>query len=295
MITLKELYKPRVYQIDGKLKISSTLPDNLSEIYHENTKMHASDVRPWLVPILPSGLSAMPVRTFFQRSARSYKKYRGYPAVKLETDDEAVDSGSLWDVIASRRCKRDYSDTPIRIQDLSKILRYGYGETGRFCAGGNEVCLRATPSAGALYPLDIYPLIENVSDIDKGLYHYNIEDNELECLRSGSFLKKVYHLVQPSNNNWIASAGAVLFLTATFKRNQLKYGDRGYRGVLLDAGHLSQNILLGCTALGYSACIIVACLDDPVNDFLNIDGIEESILFAISIGSPDMEKTNNAE
>ena len=85
-------------------------------------------------------------------------------------------------------------------------------------------------------------------------------------------------------------AGAILFITATFKRNQLKYGERGYRGILLDAGHVSQNILLSSVALGCGACVVVACLDD----FLQIDGVEESVLMAVSIGSTDME-TDHAE
>lgn len=85
-----------------------------------------------------------------------------------------------------------------------------------------------------------------------------------------------------------------LFITATFKRNQLKYGERGYRGILLDAGHVSQNILLSSVALGCGACVVVACLDDPINDFLQIDGVEESVLMAVSIGSTDME-TDHAE
>ncbi len=295
MITLKELQKPRVFHIDEKIKVSSSLPDNLSEIYHENTKMHPSDVRPWLVPLLPTGLTAMSVKAFFQRSANSYKRYDGYPTIKLSPQKRGQDSQSLWDVISRRRCERNYSQTPIAKESLSRILHHGYGQTGHFQANGNDVYLRAAPSAGALYPLDIYPLIHNVSGIENGLYHYDVQDHTLESLRPGDFLPKMYPLIQPSNNEWLTSAGAVLFVTATFKRNQLKYGDRGYRGVLLDAGHVSQNILLSCTALGYSACIIVACLDDQVNDFLQIDGIEESVLFAISIGSPATENKDHAE
>jgi SagB-type dehydrogenase family enzyme len=99
--------------------------------------------------------------------------------------------------------------------------------------------------------------------------------------------------VQPENNAWLKMAGIILFITATFKRNQLKYGERGYRGVLLDAGHLSQNILLTSRAMGYGACAVMACLDDPVNDFLGVDGVEESVLLAVAIGSPATEEKRN--
>lgn len=295
MLTLKELFTPSVFHLDGRFKVSSSLPNSLSEMYHENTKMHPSDVRPWLLPILPTGLTAMSGKTFFERSANSYKKYDGYPTVQLAQYIQDETPNSLWGAISHRRSRRQYSDAPIHGEALSTILHYGYGETGNFQGGGNHVRLRAVPSAGALYPLDIYPLVNNVSGMANGLYHYNVQDHSLECLRSGDYLHDVHTMVQPSNNEWLTSAGTILFVTATFKRNQLKYGDRGYRGILLDAGHLSQNILLSSTALGYSACTIVACLDDPVNDFLGIDGVEESILFAISIGSPEAEKTGHEE
>lgn len=294
MITLKELYRPKTFHLDGNIKISSTAPDYLSELYHENTKMHANDIRPWLAPLLPTGLTAMSVKTFFERSVASYKKYDGYPSVKLETINTNHTAGSLWDTIERRRCKRNYSDTPIEKEALAQLLHFGYGQTGTFHANGNDVSLRAAPSAGALYPLEIYPLINNVAGVENGLYHYNVEDHSLECLRNGTFLPEMYSLIQPNNNEWLTTAGAVFFVTAAFKRNQIKYGDRGYRGVLLDAGHVSQNILLTATALDYNACIIVACLDDPMNDFLQIDGVEESILFAISLGSPDTKETRNA-
>ena len=296
MITPRALLREKVFLIDEKFKIPSGMPESLSALYHENTKMYPSDVRPWLVPLTPPGLSAMSLKTFFQRSAQSFKAYDGYPAIRLieKGTDADLKPASLWDVIVRRRSERRYSSTPIEAQALSKILGYSYGQTGGFEADGNQLSLRAAPSAGALYPLDIYPLVSNVSGIENGLYHYNVRDHSLECLRPGDFLQEVYPLVQPSNNEWLAMAGAILFITATFKRNQLKYGERGYRGILLDAGHVSQNILLSSVALGCGACVVVACLDDPINDFLQIDGVEESVLIAVSIGSTDME-TDHAE
>lgn len=287
MFNAKELIRSKTFLVDGRFKVSACQPDTLSELYHENTKMYSSDVRPWLIPQVPAGLSAMSVKTFFQRSAKSYKRYDGCPATSFKSPEGDAAPGSLWDTIAKRRSLRDYSEVPISGADLGKILAYSYGVTHRVELDGNQVHMRAAPSAGALYPLDIYPLVNNVDGLEKGLHHYNVEDHSLEMLRAGDFLKDVYPLVQPGNNAWLSKAGAILFISATFKRNQLKYGDRGYRGVLLDAGHVSQNILLCCTALGYSACVIVACLDDQVNDFLQIDGVEESILYSISIGSPE--------
>jgi SagB-type dehydrogenase family enzyme len=107
----------------------------------------------------------------------------------------------------------------------------------------------------------------------------------LELLNSGSYLADVYQYIQPENNEWILTAACILFVTATFGRNQIKYGERGYRGVLFDAGHLAQNLQLSAEYLRHGACLSMACLDDEMNDFLRIDGIEESILYSVIIGT----------
>ena len=83
MITPRALLREKVFLIDEKFKIPSGMPESLSALYHENTKMYPSDVRPWLVPLTPPGLSAMSLKTFFQRSAQSFKAYDGYPAIRL--------------------------------------------------------------------------------------------------------------------------------------------------------------------------------------------------------------------
>ena len=161
---------------------------------------------------------------------------------------------------------------------------------------GVQTCaLPIFPSAGALYPLDIYVLACTVKSLESGLYHYNVRDHALEELKQGDFLQSIIPLIQNSNNFWLKQAGLILFVTATFRRNQMKYGERGYRGVLLDAGHLAQNIQLAATGLGLGACVLMGCMDDPVNDFLGVDGVEESVLYAISIGRPARQHQKNTE
>ena len=284
MIQIRNINKPKVFLLDGDLKFAKDTPPMLSEIFHENSKLYPYDVRPWLHQRKPPGLEHTKLKAFMERSAKSYKVYPTLSQTPLPTEDPLERSVNLWEVMHKRRSRRDYSEKPLQLSEVSRILFYGYGETSEIDLGNYSVSLRASPSAGALYPLDIYPLICRVDEIDAGLYHYNVRDHTLEQLKKGEFLNDLIPLIQSDNNEWLAKAAIVFFITTTFRRNQMKYGERGYRGVLLDAGHLSQNILLAATGLGLGSCIIMACMDDQVNNFLGVDGVEESVLYSISIG-----------
>lgn len=284
MIQIRDIKKPRLFLLDGDLKFAKDPPPMLSEIFHENSKLFPYDVRPWLHQRKPPGLEHTKLKAFMERSSKSYKVYSTFPQISLPAEDPVERSVNLWEVMHKRRSLRDYSEKPLQLREVSRLLFYGYGETSEMDLGNYTVGLRSSPSAGALYPLDIYPLICRVDKVEPGLYHYNVRDHTLEQLKKGSFLKDLIPLIQSENNEWLAKGAAIFFVTATFRRNQMKYGERGYRGVLLDAGHLSQNILLAATGLGLGSCIIMACMDDQVNDFLGVDGVEESVLYSISIG-----------
>ncbi len=257
---------------------------SLSELYHENSKLHSHEIRSWLYQRSLTCLEHTSLKSFMKRSAKSYKLYASAPQIQLPDLPAQKKHTDLWHTMSSRRSVRDYSSENLQLNDISTILFHGYGETGKLNFGKYFLALRATPSTGALYPLDIYPLVCGVTGLESGLYHYNVRDHVLEFLQQGNFLEQLVPAIQSTNNEWLKQAKVVLFITATFFRNQMKYGDRGYRGILLDAGHLSQNLLLAATGLNLAACPIMGCMDDQINDFLEIDGVEESVLYAISLG-----------
>ncbi len=289
MIQIREMHKPKSFFIDSNLKFSQNRPSLSSELYHENSKIHPYEVRSWLYQKKTAGLRHTTLKAFLKRSAKSYKLYPSAPQQPLPQERVQGQNVGLWEVMRSRRSLRDYSLGSLQLNDVSTILFYSYGETGQLGFKDYVVGLRAAPSAGSLYPLEIYPLVCGVNGLESGLYHYNVRDHALEFLQQGNFLEQLVPAIQSANNEWLQQAKVILFVTATFFRNQIKYGDRGYRGVLLDAGHLSQNILLSATGLNLAACPLMGCVDDQINDFLEIDGVEESILYAIAIGHPDAQ------
>jgi SagB-type dehydrogenase family enzyme len=142
--------------------------------------------------------------------------------------------------------------------------------------------LRTAPSAGALYPLELYLSVQNVSAIESGLYHYAVEPHQLEGLAKGDFRLRVARAALDQEMAYAASA--VFIWTAVFERSKWKYRQRAYRYVYLDAGHSAQNLALAAVALGLGSCQIAAIYDDEANELLGVDGVTESTIYMTAVG-----------
>jgi SagB-type dehydrogenase family enzyme len=146
---------------------------------------------------------------------------------------------------------------------------------------------RTSPSGGGMYPLELYPVVLNVEGLEPGVYHYNAYGHYLELLRSGAddpdFAAEALELLIPGTN--YDHLGVVLVTTAVCLRSVFKYGERGYRFLLIEAGHAAQNSYLAATALGLSLCALGGFLDEEVNRFLGVDGLEELALYVALVGS----------
>jgi SagB-type dehydrogenase family enzyme len=141
---------------------------------------------------------------------------------------------------------------------------------------------RAAPSAGALYPIETYAVVHNVSGLEPGLYHYAVTDHALEQLRTGNLRTQL--LLAGIGQDTLAQAQVCLALAATFQRTRWRYHERTYRYVLLEAGHIGQNLYMAATSMGLGACAVGAFLDDQINDLLGLDGVQEAALYLISLG-----------
>ncbi|MFX1288387.1 MAG: SagB/ThcOx family dehydrogenase [Promethearchaeota archaeon] len=184
----------------------------------------------------------------------------------------------FWNVIKNRHSTRKFSIEPLSLMDLSLLL-FGMSGLNRIYP---QYAFRTVPSAGGLYPIEIYPVINNVNDLERGLYHYNIQDHSLDLLKKGDFRSEV---AEGCLNQNIAFNSAINFIwTAMIGRSQWKYLQRCYRYIYLDAGHIGQNFYLISEALGLGACTIGALYDDELNQFLEIDGINETTIYVGVVG-----------
>jgi len=176
---------------------------------------------------------------------------------------------SLEEALKSRRSKRQFQAKDLKLEDISQILwaAQGITETG--------TGFRTAPSAGALYPLELFVVKSD------GLFHYIPEGHKLEKLGSSDLRTELMKasLLQKS----ISEAPVNIIITAIYERTTVKYGSRGIRYVHIEAGHVCQNILLQATALGLGAVPIGAFYDDNVQKVLNLS--EEYIpLYIIPVG-----------
>ena len=149
---------------------------------------------------------------------------------------------------------------------------------------GREVKLRAYPSSGALYAVEIYPMVFRVEGLDPGVYHYRAEESALEVVRSHLDRAGALLAALPVEREMMGGAAALFCLTGCFLRHESKYGEGGYRMLVAEAGNISQNLILAATALGLSARPFGGVFDDLVNHDLGLDGSEEQFLLAVLVG-----------
>jgi len=208
--------------------------------------------------------------------------YKVYPqAEKIELPAFEPDKPmSLDKTLRRRKSIRDYQDRPISKGQLAYLL---WASTGiQRIEGGYE--FRTAPSAGALYPIETYVIANNVKALERGAYHYAIRSHQLELLEQRDLSRQI--AAAALGQQMCAAAAAVFIWTAVFKRCKWKYGQRAYRYIYLDAGHIAENLALAAVSLNLGTCEIGALYDDHVNAIIGIDGKEESTICMAAVGVP---------
>ncbi len=207
-----------------------------------------------------------------------YKKYESASKVKLPTP--VFEGMSVEKAIRERRSKRYFVDRPMTLKQLAQILLSADGVTDSL--GGYD--FRAAPSGGALYPIETYVIVLNVDTLANGLYHFQVSDNSLELVKEGEFGLQIHKAA--NEQEAVGSSPVTLILTARFDRSTVKYGDRGYRYVYIEAGAICENTYLQATSLGMGTVAIGAFNDDAVNRLLGVDGVSEAALLIMPVGFP---------
>jgi SagB-type dehydrogenase family enzyme len=247
----------------AELLLSEEITADVGELYHQWSKP-GSLTRQALGAVLDWG--GQPER---------YKTYAGAECIPLP-DPHGYRGLSLEEAVETRRSVRDFSGEPLSAEELSRLLHAAQGITeGRWG-------FRAAPSAGALYPIELYAVVHDVAGLEPGVYHYAVQEHGLELLRQGDFRAAMVRA--GVGQAFLGQAGVCFVLSAIFQRVRWRYRERAYRYVLLEAGHIGQNLYLAATSMGLGACAVGAFLDDDLNDLLGVDGEEEAVLYVITVG-----------
>ena len=208
-----------------------------------------------------------------------YKTFPGAPSIELPRV-VAPAGPPIEQVIARRRSVREYADRRVTLAEVSRLLRDANGITDE---RDPTLAFRAAPSSGALYPVEIYPVIFAVDGAAPGVYHYDVRGHRLTQLRPGDFRDDLFQAALAQE--MLVRCDLVLVLTGLWPRVQWKYVERSYRYILLEAGHVGQNVYLAATALGLGPCGIGAFFDDQINRLLGLDEREEQSVYLLAIGA----------
>lgn len=208
-----------------------------------------------------------------------YKEYPEAQKIELPSFDPNQPM-SLDRALRQRKSIRDFQQQPISKDQLSYLL---WASTGiQRIEDGYK--FRTAPSAGALYPIETYVVVNDVRKLEVGVYHYSIKAHQLEQLKQGEFRQEI---TAAALGQGMCQTSAVVFVwSAVFERCKWKYGQRAYRYIYLDAGHIAENLALAAVSLNLGSCEIGALYDNQVNAILGIDGTEESVVCMAVVGIP---------
>lgn len=196
----------------------------------------------------------------------------------IEPSEIKIKDISVRQAIENRRSTRLYGQKKLSIEELSYLLWCTQGVSKVY---ENKATLRNVPSAGARHAFETYLLINNVEGINKGLYRYIALEHKLIEINTEEGIDD--KILEASYKQKFVKSSAVTFIwTAVSYRMNWRYEERGYRYILLDAGHVCQNLYLSAENIDCGVCAIAAFDDDALNKVLNIDGVEQ---FAIYIGT----------
>lgn len=166
---------------------------------------------------------------------------------------------SLNSALSKRRSYRDFLPDGLNLADLSQLLWSAQGIT-------HPQGFRTAPSAGALYPLEVYLLVANVEGLEPGVYHYDPGEHTLRLTLKGDKRSKLS--LAAYQQNCVRNAPAVIIINAIFSRTQRKYRKRGIRYVHIEAGNAAQNIYLQAASLKLGTVYVGAFLDSAVQKIL---------------------------
>jgi len=213
-------------------------------------------------------------------------KYKEIPEAEARILLAPTEDSPLMRLLKRRSSCRQFKSQAMPLATVSTLLGGMYGVTRMTSfQDGTTVLLRATPSAGGLFPLEIYAVTRDIEGVPDGVHHYAVHAHSLEMMATSSFTEELmkFLVVEP----FVRHANVIVFIAAVFARTQEKYGPRGYRYILLEAGHAAQNLCLLATEQGLGSLCIGGFLDAKVNSLFGFDGVYEAVLYGVVVGYPE--------
>ncbi|MCL2746217.1 MAG: SagB/ThcOx family dehydrogenase [Coriobacteriia bacterium] len=212
--------------------------------------------------------------------------------VTLPPFDGVTSRNSYTELLDVRRSKRAYFDVPMTQAQLAFMLWSAIGIQD-FRGPNDAATLRPSPSGGARHPFNLYVSVRNVEGIDSGSYLYlplkNVGQKQVAIARVGDiaddaegYTGKMSYMM--AGQKWAARAAAVILVTCSAYRAEWRYSTASHRVMLIDLGHLGQNLMLSAASMGLGSCCLAAYDQSACDEALGIDGIEEYTVYALTVG-----------
>jgi SagB-type dehydrogenase family enzyme len=265
---------------EAHIAMLTSKPHLLYELFHENTKYTSARYQSQAAQIS----SHLHSRQAVEAMSHNFKVYRF--SEKLALPEFESTSVSLSHALARRVSVRQFDGQPLPLSALSSVLIPAAACNRRAAVTefpSIELHLRSYPSGGGEYPVEIYPVLLHVANVSPGVTHFDPLEKALSVV-SSSFDMKALSAALMHADAILPGAAALIVLTAIFERTTAKYSDRGYRLVLLEAGHLAQNLCLTAAAAGLGSLAWGGFYDDALHQLLDIDGVNEAVVHCLFIG-----------
>lgn len=246
-------------------------------------------------------LSRGPGREFMEKTKYRYigksDQQRGVPQPPLEVPAEpqraiinlplpaslGISRVDLRTAIEQRESVRQYVREPLTLDDLSFLL---WCTQGVKKVHGSQATFRTVPSAGARHAFETFLLVNDVEGLEPGLYRFLALSHRLQQIATDPLLSSKV-TAACFDQQFITRCGVVFLWTAVPYRMTWRYGERGYRDLHLDAGHVCQNLYLAAEAVGCGVCAIAAFEDDTMDHLLGIDGKNQFLIYLATVGKKD--------
>ena len=250
--------------LNGKEKRMDRKQAGIGDAYHQLTKYRRDEMA-------GGGLDWANQPAPYKEYPDAFKRISIEPMTPFE-------GKTFWETASERRSIRDYVRRPIAFQELSRLVWATQGITAK--ARGFD--FRVAPSAGALYPIETYIVVNRVEGLLPGIYHYSVKKTHLVLIREGVFGPELSRAAL--GQEILEEAACVFVWTAMVERSKWKYRERAYRYIYMDAGHIGQNLYLAATALGLGCCTVGALFDEEVDQLIGIDGESEISVYLGAVG-----------
>lgn len=281
---IKQMYK----KSDTEFFREKTLYTNLNDIplyklYHVNSELNDKNSM-----VLVHNINrALNDSEFILKCGQHKSFYEEKPEIQLPPPNKDMATENVLETLSRRRSIRNFSNEKVSMEELSTVLHYSSGLTGEYEESEHKprLYLFAYPSAGGLMPLNSFIFINNVDNIERGIYYYDPVRHSLRVIKN--FCSDDDHIKCTMSKELAQKASFIVYITGSLDLTGYKYSNRAYRFIMLEAGHLAQNLYLTSTAIGLGAVASGGFLDYELKEAVSLE--EDYVLYEVFVGRPNKE------